>query len=430
MGGVALVCWSLMDRRSFLALAGMPVLAMADPLNAYAETYVKLVLAAGQHDPDYVDAYYGPAAWKESAAREARPRAEIRSAAQALLERLTATPAGAGPLLRLRHRYLLLQTRSLEQRLELLDGAKMSFDQESQALYDAVAPALPAGHFEPALAALEKLIPGAAPLAERYEAWQKQFIIPAEKLDTVFRAAVDEARARTLRHIRLPPGESFTIEYVKGQVWSAYNWYKGNAHSLIQVNTDLPVEAGNAVSLAAHEGYPGHHVYNALLEDRLVRRRGWMEFTVYPLYSPQSLIAEGSAEHGVELAFPAEERIAFYEQVLFPRAGLAPVRAREYQTVKDTVSKLAHAPNQAARDYLDGRIDRPACQAYLTRYALLPPARAAQRVRFIEKNRAYVINYNLGQDLVRSYLQRRGGDPWTEFEQLLSSPRLPSGLTS
>src|SRR5438874_357187 len=33
-------------------------------LNTLAENYVKLVLAVGQHDPDYVDAYYGPPEWK------------------------------------------------------------------------------------------------------------------------------------------------------------------------------------------------------------------------------------------------------------------------------------------------------------------------------------------------------------------------------
>ena len=39
-------------------------------MNAIAETYVKLVLAMGQHDADYVDAYYGPAEWKDAAAKE------------------------------------------------------------------------------------------------------------------------------------------------------------------------------------------------------------------------------------------------------------------------------------------------------------------------------------------------------------------------
>src|SRR3989304_5197552 len=33
-------------------------------MNNIAEAYVKLVLKVGQHDADYVDAYYGPEEWK------------------------------------------------------------------------------------------------------------------------------------------------------------------------------------------------------------------------------------------------------------------------------------------------------------------------------------------------------------------------------
>ncbi len=414
-----------MRRRHFLALAASPAPAIATDMNSSAERYVKLVLAVGRHDPDYVDAYYGPPAWQPDAKR---PLAAIQIEAQALIEELTRDKASGDEMTRLRHRYLLVQTRSLARRVEMLQGVKFTFDVESQMLYDAVAPTYPASHFEPALAQLEKLIPGEGALAARYEAWERQFYIPSEKLAAVFRAAVDEARARTKKHIALPAGESFVIEYVTKQVWNAYNWYKGKAQSLIQVNTDLPVDIGQAVHLAAHEGYPGHHVYNALLEDRLVAQRGWLEYSAYPLYSPQSLMAEGSAEYGVELAFPEADRIALYREVLFPRAGLDAARAPEFYRVKQIVSSLSHAGNQAARGYVDGRISKEDCAAYLTRYALMPPARAAQRVRFIEKNRAYVINYNLGQDLIRRYLRKRGGSLWKEFEQLLSSPRLPSGL--
>ena len=39
----------------------------ADDMNAVAERYAHLVLALGQHDPDYVDAFYGPAEWKTQA---------------------------------------------------------------------------------------------------------------------------------------------------------------------------------------------------------------------------------------------------------------------------------------------------------------------------------------------------------------------------
>ena len=42
----------------------------ADDMNAVAERYVHLVLALGQHDPDYVDAFYGPPEWKTQAEKE------------------------------------------------------------------------------------------------------------------------------------------------------------------------------------------------------------------------------------------------------------------------------------------------------------------------------------------------------------------------
>jgi hypothetical protein len=64
----------------------------------------------------------------------------------------------------------------------------------------------------------------------------------------------------------------------------------------------------------------------------------------------------------------------------------------------------------------------------------MSPPRAAQRTRFFDQYRSYVINYNLGKDLVRQYIESRGGasdrpeQRWQEFETLLSSPRLPSGL--
>ena len=41
----------------------------ADVMSPLAERYVRLVLAVGQHDPDFVDAYYGPQAWKPDAAQ-------------------------------------------------------------------------------------------------------------------------------------------------------------------------------------------------------------------------------------------------------------------------------------------------------------------------------------------------------------------------
>ena len=50
---------------------------------------------------------------------------------------------------------------------------------------------------------------------------------------------------------------------------------------------------------------------------------GWSS-RVYPLFSPQSLIAEGTANYGIQVTFPGDERVEFEEKVLFPAAGLDP----------------------------------------------------------------------------------------------------------
>ena len=134
------------------------------------------------------------------------------------------------------------------------------------------------------------------------------------------------------------------------------------------------------------------------------------------------------------MAFSLPDRLRFEGDVLFPIAGLDPTRVADYYTVLDLVDRLSYVGNEAARQYLDGKIDRAAAVAWLEKYALYTRPRAEQRVKFIEQYRSYVINYNLGKDLVRAYVERKMGREntpqrrWREFMALLMSPRLPSGL--
>jgi len=410
--------------------------ASSDPtpqMNQIAESYVRLVLALGTHDADYVDAYYGPPGWRAQADSTKPALATIGARADSLIAALGDAPsADTDEMVRLRHAYLVKQLGALRTRVDMLGGKKLTFDEESRALYDAVAPTHDEAFFQRVLDSLATALPGSGALPARYEAFRKAFVIAPAKLDTVFKTAIAACRERTARRLTLPPGESFTVEYVTGKSWSGYNWYQGNFRSLIQVNTDLPIYIDRAVDLACHEGYPGHHVYNVLLEKSMVRDRGWIEFSVYPLFSPQSLIAEGSANYGIEMAFPGDERITYEREQLFPLAGLDTARAAEYYRVQELVEQLTYAGNEAARRYLNGEIDAKAAADWMVRYELRTPASAAQRVRFIDQYRSYVINYNLGKDLVREYVERSGStadERWRVFSELLSSPRLPSGLS-
>ena len=408
-----------------------PTPAIATNLNEIAEAYVKLVLAMGQHDPDYVDAYYGPPEWKKQAKK---PLEAIALEAVRLRDQLGKIPKLGAEMERLRNAHLTKQLSALEARVRILKGERLSFDEESQALYDVIAPRFSESHFQEILASLEAKLPGEGPLLQRYENWRQAFVIPRDKLDTVFQLAIKACRERTLAHIKLPPNENFSVEYVSNKPWGGYNWYKGNYRSVIQVNTHLPVYIDRAIDLAAHEGYPGHHVYNVLLEKNLLQDRGWIEFSVSPLFSPQSLIAEGTANFGREVVFTKAERLAFEKQVIWPAAGIDPSRAEEFYAVQDLLKKLSHATNEAARKYVDGDIDTNGVATWLQENALMDEKRAKQQAKFIDKYRSYIVNYNLGEDMVRNYIEKRSGTEqqtekrWREFEQLLASPRLPGDI--
>ncbi|WP_308368151.1 MULTISPECIES: hypothetical protein [unclassified Microbulbifer] len=401
-------------------------------MDRMAREYVQLVLELGNHDKSYVDAYYGPEEWKNKAAQSKASPANIAQRAKELMQQLPRAIPADGSLESLRAHYLKTQLRAVIAHAERLAGAgQRNFDREAKLLYDTRPPKQNFTEFEPVLAELDELLPGDQPLHLRVQEFRMQFEIPTDKLEAVFGAAIDACRERTKKHIQLPANENFVLEYVTDKPWSGYNWYQGNAQSLIQVNTELPIMIDRAIDLGCHEGYPGHHTYNALLEDELVNRRGWVEYSVYPLFSPQSLIAEGSANYGIELAFPGGEKIEFEKAVLYPLAGLNPADAEKYDRVLELIEKLSFAGNEIARQYINGEIDGDKVVELFQQYSLMSPEKARQRLRFVDAYGAYVINYNWGKQLVADYVEQ-GSDSaderWQRFGKLLSSPRLPSSL--
>lgn len=406
----------------------------AEPgLDALAREYVILVLAMGEHDPGYVDAYYGPDSLRQAARQRGLSVSEIRDAALKMAGRVAAIPpVPDDELLSLRGPFLEKQLLAVSARADMMLGRTFSFDQETAALYDATSPPRDQAYFDRILEEIDGLLPGEGPLPERAARFRDRFIIPGDRLAAVFDAAIEACRARTLAHVPLPENERFTLEYVSDQPWGGYNWYQGDANSLIQINTDLPVYIDRAVDLGCHEGYPGHHTLMSLVEKRLVRDRGWIEFSVYPLFSPISLIAEGTANFGQEIAFPGDSRVRFEREVLYPLAGLDTSSAAAYHRLEVLRGRLTYAGNEAARAYMEGRMDREQATEYLVRNQLVTTQAASKQLDFVDRYGGYVINYNVGRDLVQAYIDREAGaDPerrWDVFVDLISSPRLPSDL--
>ena len=335
-----------------------------------AADYLRLTLEAGTYEEGYIDAYYGPEDAKSEAETERRPREDLVREAQAMvraidhfLERPDLAATNPEPAYSPRRRLIALRGAlvAAETRLRMVGGERLSFADEANGLFGVRPEPLPLTRYDPILARLDTLIPGTGPLAARVDAFNERYTIPSDRLRPVFDAAIAECRRRTAQHIALPEGEAFTMAFVTGKTWSGYNYYLGNYQSRIEINTDLPIRISRAIDLGCHEGYPGHHVLNLLIEQRMARGGAtgangaagspWREYLVNPLYSPLSVLSEGSANYGIELAFPGPERLTFERDVLYPLAGLDPATADAYWRVQQATEALGGARLTIAKLY-------------------------------------------------------------------------------
>lgn len=378
-----------------------------DVLDALSKKYVKLGLFIGQYDADFVDAYYGPDSLKPTIKPAIFPKDSVDKEIISMRKDLDQILKNATKINRDRAQWISGQLIAFSRRVKIFSGEFGKFDEESKDLFGVVAPEYPHAHYQALIDSLNLILPGSGSVQDRFQTLANRFIIPKNKLDTVFKATIAEARKRTLDQYTLPPEEKFTLGYVTNKSWSGYNWYKGNYTSEIQINTDIQIFIERAIDVGSHESYPGHHVYNMLLEKNLYRDKNWTEISLYPLFSPQSFIAEGSANYGIELAFPGDDKIKFSKEVILPLAGLDSNGVSLYFKALDIRGKLNYARNEAARGLVNGTMTESQAVEWLKKYCLYNEETALKSVAFIKKYRSYVINYNYGQDLVRNYVENQ-----------------------
>jgi len=396
-----------------------------------ARSYVRLALALGDRDTDSLDSYHGPPAWEAAVQREHLTLAEIRRRAVALANALRAERGAATGDAATRRAFLTAQLSAISSRIDILQGARPSFADETLALFgleagDAAAAAAGAGEhparqsIDAARVELDRLLPGRGDLAARYAAFDRQFLVRNDRLPAVLSRAIAGCRAATRAHLDLPAGERVNVAYVHDLPWSALTRYEGRFVSRVQVNVAMPLTVDRALDLACHEAYPGHHTIAVLLDARFGETRP--EFFVQPLFSMQSALHEAASSLAPALAFPEAARASFERDELFPLAGLEPATAARHVAVGRLVDRLHTIEADVARKYLDGVLDFPRAAAALERDALMPSADPT--LKFLNQFRSYAATYTIGRDL----LQRVVDADWAAYRRVVTAAeqRLPA----
>ena len=266
-----------------------------EQLKDFDQKYITLILEINKHIAGYIDAYIGPPDLQDEV--NARP---LRSPDMLLedLSRLRDTLPTANAA---RHTYLQAMLRAVQTTLLKLAGEDIPYMEEVQRIYDIMPQRANEDRFLQAQNELDTYLPGRGALADRFENWRNQYNMPREELLPALRTTQSETRARTRALVDLPTADSVELELVNDQPWSAYNWFQGSGHSLIQFNTDIPKSALSLVDLMAHEGYPGHHTEAVVKEQILWRQHAYGEATAMLLNSPTAVISEGIATTAVEI---------------------------------------------------------------------------------------------------------------------------------
>lgn len=388
----------------------------------WGERFVRLALAVDEHMPGYVDAYFGPEDWKAQATREGKiPLSELTVRANQLATDISQ----AEGLTSQRRDYLARHLTAVQMTLRLLSGEKVPLADEVEALYD-VRPEWKDGtKFEEAHRVLDEALPSGGSLKERMVTWERSLEIPIEKVKQLLPLVIEKLRRLTNEKFRLPEGESFTVEFVSNQPWSAYNWYLGNFKSRIDWNTDLPTRISILPELMAHEGYPGHHTDLSIKEEKLVRGSKYAEFTVNLINAPSAVMAEGIATSALETILSEDELEQWFREEILPAAGMGHIDARHMLAISQAVRKLNGLKGNTAFMLHDQQKSEAEVSQYAQKYGLITEKQASQGIKFISHPlyRSYVFTYHVGHDLLEELFQH--GDRDQYFKRLIEEPVTP-----
>src|SRR3954452_22743026 len=400
----------------------MPAGALDVPLE-----YVRLGLRFDRLQARFVDADRGDPQIRAQVADEPAPTPQgLRNQARGLLRELDAAGLPDD-----RADYLRGQLTGLECTARKMSGEPVGFVDEVAAYFQVDVELGDPAVYAAAHAELEVLLPGGAPLAERYAVHRRREECPPDRLETAVHALSSALRDRVRGRYGLPEVETVTYEVVTDQPWSGFNYYEGAYRSRVAINADLPHRLSHLPHLVAHEAYPGHHTEHCRKELGLVERADRIEHTVFLVNTPECLMAEGLADLGIE-ATVATGWGPWAAEVLGD-LGLR-LDGERAERVTAAAAPLNRVRQDAAIMLHDRGADPDEVVAFLQRWSLVSTERARQQLRFLTHPlwRAYISTYVEGYDLLARWVADRPEhlSVADRFLRLLDEPLTPAGVAT
>jgi hypothetical protein len=385
--------------------------------------YLTLGLRFDRLVEGFVDAYTGDPALRRLVDNEPRPDpATLARRARELRVELSVTGLAES-----RARFLDAHLAALECSGHVLAGQQVGFVAEVQAYFDVLIEPGDPDVYRQAHAEIDRLLPGAGPLAQRLAEYRARDEIPPQRLEPAVHALSSALRDRVRSSVGLPAQETVHYEVVTDKPWSGFNYYLGDFRSRVAINADLGHRMANLPHLVAHESYPGHHTEHCRKEAGLVRTQRQDEQTIFLVNTPQCLMAEGMADLGLRAA--VGPGWGPWAAEILADLGLR-LDGELAERLEAAAAGLLGVRQDAALMLHDQGADPTDVLAYLQQWLLVPEPRARQMLRFLSDPlwRAYTTTYVEGYRLLRTWLEARPpGQPLSQrYLRLLDEPLIPS----
>ena len=395
--------------------------------------FLLLALRIDKHIKGYVDFYFGPEKLRKIVDNEAitSPK-KLLLDSKALLKQL-----GAQGYDKERERYLEKMLIAMRTSIELLIGIEIFFKDQFLRLYDVDLQPVNTSELQNFKEDFNEayLSRRTGTSKERMNELRMRRKVPEAKVFKLFKKALDmvETRTKELFIALLPKKEHIHIDLVKNNndnniKWTCYEFYLGNFQSRLEVNPNYSMYWTALLSLAAHEGYPGHHTHFCINEQRLYRELNQFEHSILLLHSPKIIICEGIADLALNVLFSS-----YREQAEISLREFCPDSSKEdslevltaQNKVKSKVSLFWY--DFAYHALIDGWNDKKLIQ-YANSFKLFSKENIKNQLNVIS-NPLYTINdfsYSLGSSLI---INKYGEFPSVKnFRDMLVNPILPSDL--
>lgn len=389
------------------------------------EEYVRLALSINEHLPGYIDSYFGPSEWEQESKRAGK--LAIPNLIQKA-DQLASHISQVADWDVQRKDFLAHQVSAMQMSLRLLAGENVSLIEEAQALYDIQPEWKDESYFIEYQKWLDNVLPKGGSLKERLENWQKSLEISIERAKELLPIITSTFRELAHKKFHLPEDETFSVEFISGQPWMAYNQYLGDYKSRIEINTDIPMRVNELVITIAHEGYIGHHTELSVKDKKLIQQKGYREHQLTLINSPWAVIAEGIATSALETLLTDQELEDLYQEDILPRAGMTHIDIKTMMGISRAERKMRELWGNAAFMLHDQKKTTSEVISYLQKYELSTEQEANRAIQFISGplDRAYIFTYTAGYDLLEELFSIANREKY--FMRLLEEPVTPSQI--